>query len=203
MVRAERERTVSNPGNADIQALADEAEAEALAAGASPATLDVRVNYETQRGSLRAVAIGALALRSGALPGRPPIGADEVAALARERGCDSVAAVGASWVARSTDAGKGRVLVLDRFGDVVVDLEGEAMCTDGRTNGDFAGSLNSMVARQLRRLGPVTVPPSVWVVRGARVFELPDGDPAAVVSSVAATAAGGPHEAMAVIAGRS
>lgn len=199
MVRAERERTVSDPGPADIQALADEAESEALAAGASPTTLDVRVTYETQRGSLRAVATGALALKSGTLPGRPPIGRDDAVALARARGCEDVAGVGTSWVARSTPGGKGHVLVLDRFGDIVVELHGEAMCSAERDE-DFSDALHAMVSRQLRRFGPVTVPPSVWIVRGTRMVELPDPDPAAVVSAV--VAAGAPEEAIAVIAGR-
>ena len=200
MVRAERERTISDPSPADIQALADEVEAEALAAGAGSSTLDVRVNYVPDRGSLRAVATGALALKSGALPGRQPMERDAVMALAQSRGCGELVEVGACWVARATNADKGRVLVLDRFGDIVVELNGEAAWTGASSNGEFASSVNAMIARQLRRFGPVTVPPSVWVVRGARVLELPDAEPTNVATAVATT--GAPDDAVAVVAGR-
>lgn len=197
LVRAERERTISDPGPDAIQALADEAEAEALAAGASPTTLDVRVSYVADRGSLRAVATGALALKSGALPGRPPIGADEAAVVARSRGCDEVVGVGACWVARSNPYGKGTVVVLDRYGDIVVEAHGEVLWADATTNGQFPALVADMVSRQLRRFGPVTVPPSVWVVRGARIVELPDPDKVA-----GAVATGRSGEAVAVVAGR-
>lgn len=199
LVRAERERTVADPGPAAIQALADEAEAEALAAGASPATLDVRVSYVADRGSLRAVATGALALKSGALPGRAAVGREEAVTVARTRGCDEVVGVGAFWIARAVPDGKGRVLVLDRFGDIVVELHGEAMWGAG-TNGEFAAKLGAMVARQLRRFGPVTVAPSVWVVQGPRVVELPDAEPSRLAGAVGS---GPPGEATAVVAGRS
>ncbi|MGH9188593.1 MAG: hydantoinase/oxoprolinase family protein [Acidimicrobiales bacterium] len=200
LVRAERERTVQSPGPEAIRALVEEVQAEALAAGAAPASLDVRVTHVSERGAIRVVATGALALHAGAVPGRPAIGADEALALVRARGCDEVLAVGACWLGRSARRDKGRVVILDRFGDLVVDLRGEAV-TGQAAGADLGRAAADLVTRHVRHMGPVTVAPSVWVVHGAQVTELADTEPAAVAGTVTAMADG--EALVAVAAGRS
>lgn len=199
LVRAERERTLPDAGPEAIQALVDEVEAEALAAGASPASLDVRVTSIPDRGAFRAVATGALVLASGALPGRSAITAAEANSLARSRGCVDVVAIGACWLARSSLVDKGRVIIFDRFGDPVTEVWGEAVISSPELNGQLAGRARAMVARQARRFGPVAVPPSVWMVRGLQVTELADSDPDKVARTAVQRASGEP---VAVVAGR-
>ena len=177
LVRAERERTLEDPAPEAVRALVEEVEAEALAAGASPASLDVRVSRVAERGALRAVATGALALRTGLAPGRPPAAPEEARAVAEVRGCGELEAVGSCWVARAVPRGKGRVLVLDRYADVVAELWGEAQIGEVDAGGEFGARASAMVSRQVRHLGPVSVPPVVWLVHGARVTELADADP--------------------------
>jgi hypothetical protein len=98
MVRAERERTVSVLTAEVVRELSDDAENEALAAGAAPGTVEVRIEEMPERGTVRAVATGTVGLRTGALPGQTLVTtvkgerttagelADTVARLTRYRG---------------------------------------------------------------------------------------------------------------------
>lgn len=187
LVRAERERSVVTPTAADSAALAAEAEAECVAAGAAAASVDVRVDYEADRSTLRAVATGAVGLEAGALPGRPPIDEREAGEVAAERELPPPVAVGAFWLAgagvdreallvSSGAAGAngashaelhpGPVAVFDRFGDVVAVGTGGAVLLGTAGAGDAARAL----ARRLtRRMGPMTVRPTVWLVHGSRL----------------------------------
>ncbi len=80
LLRAERERTVSTVESEGLRELARAVEAELLAAGAAPGSIEVRVDEEPEKGTVRAVATGAIGLRTGARPGRP---AEDDAAVAR------------------------------------------------------------------------------------------------------------------------
>ena len=70
MVRAERERTVSVLTAEVVRQLSDDAENEALAAGAAPGSVEVRIEEMPERGTVRAIATGTVGLRTGALPAR-------------------------------------------------------------------------------------------------------------------------------------
>ena len=70
MVRAERERTVSVLTAEVVRQLSQDAENEALAAGAAPGTVEVRIEELPERGTVRAIATGTVGLRTGACPGR-------------------------------------------------------------------------------------------------------------------------------------
>lgn len=190
LVRAERERSVVAPTAADSAALAAEAEAECVAAGASAASIDVRVDYEADRSTLRAVATGAVGLEAGALPGRPPIDEGEAIAVAAERQLPAPLAVGSFWLAGAgvdreallvpaaasrASAGAaavvgapepGPVAVFDRFGDVVASGTGGAVLLGTPGAGDVARQL---AGRLTRRMGPMTVRPAVWLVHGSRL----------------------------------
>jgi N-methylhydantoinase A len=187
LVRAERERTMAHPTAAEVDALIAEVEAEALAAGAAPTSLQVQVSRVADRGATRAVAVGALLLGAGVVPGRPPLDAAGIAGVARASGVPGAPEpVGAYWLGR--DPAAGRVVLLDRFGDAVLDVRGEALLVEpdpgadpGGSGPDLAGLVEPAMGRQVRRVGPVAVPPTVWVVQGCRIRELEDPSTAAAV----------------------
>jgi hypothetical protein len=190
LVRAERERTVSRPTRADVDALIAEVEAEALAAGASPTSLQVQVSQITDRGAIRAVAVGALVLGSGVVPGRPPLSREAIIDLARAAGgSEQVDPVGRFWLSSLG----GRVLLFDRFGDPTLDVRGEAILVDGSPDEPLEATIGSLLARHVRNVGPITVQPTAWVVQDGRIREL--SDPNAIADTVGAGAA-------AVIVGR-
>jgi hypothetical protein len=191
LVRAARERTIADPTAADVDALVADVEAEAVAAGAGPATIEVRIEYVADRKALRAVATGSIGLEAGALPGRSPLAEPEIRARATEQGFDSVAPSGAFWVAtRDT-----KVLVLDRFGDVVVDTEGNVV--HAGPAGVTRDEIGAAIERRTRNVGPMSVTPSVWVLRGTRLTELGSGT---LVDAVVDLAGSDPD--VAVIVGR-
>ena len=97
LVRAERERTFNQPTPAELQALVAEVEAEAILAGASASTLDVRVEQVVERGAVRVTVTGAVGLNSGAVPGRQPATRAEVSALAAARQYADIAPLGQYW----------------------------------------------------------------------------------------------------------
>lgn len=193
LVRAERERTSARPTPADVDALIAEVENEALAAGASPTSLQVQVTHLGERGAIRAVAVGALVLGSGVVPGRQPLSREEIMeVVCAAGGSRDVEAVGRFWL----NAVEGRVLLVDRFGDVVLDVRGEAVLVP--SGGDGSGQavdtmIRPVISRHVRHVGPITVPPTIWVVQEGRIRELTDAD--AIAGTVGAGAA-------AVIVGR-
>jgi N-methylhydantoinase A/oxoprolinase/acetone carboxylase beta subunit len=195
LLRAERERTVEGSSAALLDALVAEVEAEVVAAGAAPASVEVRVDEQPEKGTVRAVATGAVALASGARPGRDAIDADTAA---RRLGGAAVA-VGAFWVGEGDAAGApgraGPVTALDRWGDLVVETVGEMLVEPG---GD---AVAAAVARRVRHRGPVTVEPTVWVLHGNRVDEIDSGARAGTAADIVnrAAAAAGPGRASSVV----
>jgi N-methylhydantoinase A/oxoprolinase/acetone carboxylase beta subunit len=188
LLRAERERTVSTVDAGVLRELARTVEAEVLASGAAPATIEVRIDEEPEKGTVRAVATGAVGLRAGAVPGRTSAGEAEVEASASAAHFGAVRPAGDYWLA-SAD---GRILVLDRFADPVVTVRGELV--DPGAEGAVA-AIDAAVGRQTRHRGPMTIPPTVWVIDGSHLIELSSSD-------AAATAAGYASVAAAVLVGR-
>ena len=68
--------------------------------------------------------------------------------------------------------------VFDRFADPAADITGELV--------DSADALADTVVRLTRHRGPVTLRPSVWVMRGAAFVELSSGDVAVSARDLAA-----------------
>lgn len=172
LVRVEVERTIVEPTAADSDALAAEAEAAVVRAGASTSSVDVRVEFESDRSTLRAVATGAVGLEAGALPGRPPIDAGQAAAIAASRGLPAPVETGAFWIADSPAPAATRkrldaVAILDRFGDELATGVGGAVAG---SDPHAAERVTSLVDKCTKRIGPMTVPPSVWLVRGSRLI---------------------------------
>jgi N-methylhydantoinase A len=64
LVRDVVERTIANPSADDVLRIRKEAEAAAIKAGASPASVEVHVTVDTQRNVVRAIAVGATEMRA-------------------------------------------------------------------------------------------------------------------------------------------
>jgi N-methylhydantoinase A len=161
LLRAERERTTDQADPQMIDRMMAEVEDEVVAAGASPSTVEVRVEEEPERSTVRAVATGAIGLTSGALPGRNELGRDDVAAM-----CPADAQVqqcGRYWLSVQDQ----HIRLLDRYGDVVIAVDG--------TVSDHQ-SLAADVERLTRHRGPVLLKPSVWVIDDRRIIEFATAD---------------------------
>lgn len=162
LLRAERERAVDSIDDAVLSAMTDEVEAEVLAAGATPSTVEVRIEEIPERAAVRAIATGAVGLSSGALPGRHELAAGAIEALVPSGG--TVRPAGRYWlVADGTN-----LALLDRFGDEAVSLTGEVAAVD---------DLAAAIERLTRHRGPVTLTPTVWIVDDRRLVELSSFDP--------------------------
>jgi N-methylhydantoinase A/oxoprolinase/acetone carboxylase beta subunit len=157
LLRAERERTVGQADARTIEQLMADVEDEVVAAGASPSSVEVRLEEEPERSTVRAVATGAIALSSGALPGRAE--ADETLIVAEAAPGAQVEHLGLFWL--TVDG--AHIRVLDRYGDPVAAVDGVV-------------SSESELARDIERLtrhrGPVLLRPSVWIIDGRRLIEL-------------------------------
>jgi N-methylhydantoinase A len=195
LIRAERERTFARPTPADTQHLIGEVESEAIAAGASASSLDVRVEHITDRSAVRVTVSGAVGLLAGALPGRRPATQEEAEMAARERGCPGARAVGQFWV--TDDAEGGRVVVFDRYADVIVDVRGETVDSGAEPP---EAAMREALARQTRHRGPIEIVPDAWVLSGSRFLQVPAPDVASIMETAAAL--GSHHEATTVVVGR-
>jgi N-methylhydantoinase A len=178
LVRVERERSVPAGQVADGAELARSAEEGAVEAGADPASVDVRVELDPDGVTLRAVATGMVGLHAGALPGRSPVDAAEVAELVAALGARDATPVGRYWIA-SAPTGSGDLgpqVVLDRLGDTVAAGTGGRQPIDASDSDErrrqVAGAL-ALVARATRKRGPVLVEPVVWLVQGNRAVQVP------------------------------
>ena len=169
MVRAERERTVNTLTADIVRQLSDEAENEALAAGAAPGTVEVHIEELPERGTVRAIATGTIGLRSGALPGQHVVTAEAIRA---DRPADAeITQAGAFWLI----ARRGHIAIVDRFGDPVVTVKG-VQC-------DIA-ELGNTVERLTRIRGPVTLRPTIWAISGGRIAELAGSDMIAAATAL-------------------
>lgn len=169
MVRAERERTVSALTADVVRQLSDEAESEALAAGAAPGSVEVRIEELPERGTVRAIATGTVGLRSGAIGGQEVITVE--AMTAREPADAEVTQAGAFWLVSR----RGTIAIFDRFGDPVATVKGERC---GITE------LAATVERLTRIRGPVTLRPTIWAISGGRIAELASSDMIAAATAL-------------------
>jgi hypothetical protein len=160
LIRAERERTVTNADSATLEAMMADVEAEVVAAGASPASVEVRVEEVPERSILRAIAVGSVSLTAGATPGRDEIEAD--ALRARAGNGTVVRPAGRYWLLRHGD----EIEVLDRYGDEAIVLRGEEVPE---------GELTAAIERLTRYRGPITLRPTTWIIDDRRLLELDVG----------------------------
>jgi N-methylhydantoinase A/oxoprolinase/acetone carboxylase beta subunit len=170
LVRVERERSVTEPTPSVQAALAREAEAECVAAGADPSSIDVRVELDDDRTTLRAVATGMVGLEAGALPGRNALGAEEAEVVAGELGAARPRPLGAFWISAGEASGLSPTLVLDRLGDPVASGAGVVAWLDAAQP---VVDVARLVDQATRRRGPVVIEPSVWILQGNRATQVP------------------------------
>ena len=161
LIRVERERTVDALDGDLARRLMSEVESEAITAGASPGSLEVRLEERPENGTVRAIATGSVGLLAGAVPGRRPASWGEIDRLAGAG--RTVVEAGQYWLV----ADGRHVSVLDRFGDPTATMDAEVVAPAG---------LAEAVIRHTRHRGPVTLRPSVWVIDGSRLLELSSGD---------------------------
>ncbi|MEA2827787.1 MAG: N-methylhydantoinase [Actinomycetota bacterium] len=193
-VRVERERSVVEPTLEDGEALAASAEEACLAAGATASSIEVRVDYDQQRATLRASATGAIGLTSGAMPGRAPLTDIQAAAVAGGYGFAAPTAAGHAWIAHrggGASGGAETVLLLDRYGDVVARGEGGSLTGANLT----VSGLEALLARVARRARSTDRDPGIWLVHGSRTVALTPG------AAAGAVAAAPEHAAVVVTSG--
>ncbi len=162
LLRAERERTMAPIDPAVVEQLMAEVHDEVVAAGASPATVEVRLEEVPERSLVRAVATGAVGLAAGALPGREVADAHTLATMHPH--LSQFTPVGGYWLGE----GDRTVHVLDRYGDELQAIDGRRVQPD---------RLAATIDELTRYRGPMTLRPSVWIIDGRRLLELASFDP--------------------------
>ena len=136
-----------------LRELAREVEAEVLAAGAAPGSIEVRVDEEPEKGTIRAVATGAVGLSTGARPGGRR-GRRRAWPRAAAAGFGLPRRAGEYWLAEGSAARRPRVLVLDRFADPAAVVAGEVVSEPEPELWPLP------CRRQTRHRGPVTLAPT-------------------------------------------
>ena len=169
LIRVEREQTIDGATAADTDRLIAAAEAEALAAGASVNSLDVRVTHVKDRSAIRVTVTGAVGLQSGAVPGRPLATEAAITDVAAERGYPAPRPHGQFWVADQPEPSP-RVIVYDRYGDIVIDVAGERI--GGQADAHGTAAVAVVIKRRTRQLGPVTIAPDAWILTGTRIVQV-------------------------------
>ena len=170
LIRVEREQTVEGDRPELTERLIEAAEMEALEAGASVGSLDVRVTHVKERSAVRVTVTGAVGLTAGAVPGRPVATSEAIKMLAEGRGDPVPRQVGQFWIAERAEP-RPRTAVYDRFGDVVIDLAGQTVAADAQS-----AVIANLVSRRTRQMGPITLAPDAWLLTGARLIQLDEAE---------------------------
>jgi N-methylhydantoinase A len=173
LVRVELDR--NGVSALDVPALATEAEAACIAAGAAPASITVETTYDDADRILRAVATGAAALETGAVGAEP---ADdrrrlEAAALALELSPTELTLLAANDFYRVfSENGSGRVAVVDAR--AAIPVAEDARCVFAGEGTEFLERLRVELREHTRELGVATMLPRVVLVSGSRILDLSD-----------------------------
>lgn len=166
LLRVEVERTLNDVSPAAIASVHEEAEAAALDAGVSPASLQIESEAVPQRGALRVTAFGALALDVEA--DARSMNRDEATSVARRTLGGEVDLVFENLHYRAFVAGT-RFAIVDRHGTVVTSGTGEVVVGSG---GELAATLQERFPRLVKNFGPIAVAPAIKVLRGTRLVDL-------------------------------
>jgi N-methylhydantoinase A len=166
LVRAEVERGMVRPSSDAVAGLIRDAEEAAVAAGASPSSLQVETQAVPERRALRAVALGAAPLDDSSDGERA---SEEVLSTS----ATALLGEGTTLVARNgfyaVFASGRRYAVLDHRGSVAAEGEGVVLSGPGD---EVADALERTLPGLVRRFGPVGVAPAVRLVRGPRLVDL-------------------------------
>jgi len=199
LVRVELDR--NGVSALDVPALATEAEAACIAAGAAPASITVETAYDEADRILRAVATGAAALETGAVGAEP---ADdrrrlEAAADALERAPADLTLLAANDFYRVfSENGSGRVAVVDAR--AAIPVAEDARCVFAGEGTEFIDRLRVELREHTRELGVATMLPRVVLVSGSRILDLSDARRPEDVLTAAERALDSPGTVVAVLA---
>ena len=199
LVRVELDR--NGVSALDVPALATEAEAACIAAGAAPASITVETAYDEADRILRAVATGAAALETGAVGAEP---ADdrrrlEAAADALELAPADLTLLAANDFYRVfSENGSGRVAVVDAR--AAIPVAEDARCVFAGEGTEFLDRLRVELREHTRELGVATMLPRVVLVSGSRILDLSDARRPEDVLTAAERALDAPGTAVAVLA---
>jgi hypothetical protein len=180
MVRVEIERGAAKPTPELIGQLHRIAEAQAIAAGAAPESIQVESERIPERAAIRITATGSVALRSSQRiePGEARSDADvDLAAVAEhtlgapaeEAFSGSHYSLFAAFQKGRRDGGERQFVLLDNRGGVSATGRGRYVIGTGQ---EVARTLRETLPRLVRHLGPISVAPALRIVRGPRVVDL-------------------------------
>ncbi|HJR45645.1 MAG TPA: hydantoinase/oxoprolinase family protein [Actinomycetota bacterium] len=169
LVRVEVERALTKPTAEQVAEVHADVERAAVEAGADPSTIQVESEALPERGALRAIAFGSLALDIDHTHAAP---ADEIERAARNALGDSaheVARTSFYTVFAGANGRTRRFAVIDSRGALA--LEGAGTVISG-TGAEVAAAVSERVPTLVRHYGPLAVAPAVRVLRGSRLIDL-------------------------------
>jgi N-methylhydantoinase A/oxoprolinase/acetone carboxylase beta subunit len=173
LIRVEVERTISNGRAHAVADLHREAEEAAITAGAAPASVRTESEAVPDRGAVRVIAHGSVALESGALPSDGEVGEEAVERAARDLMGEQAHVVARSAFYSVYAAPNGgateRFTVLDARGTVAT--AGEGLIVQGSA-AEVSDALSERLPALTRHVGPFSVAPGVRILRGPRLVDL-------------------------------
>jgi N-methylhydantoinase A/oxoprolinase/acetone carboxylase beta subunit len=172
MVRVEIERGAAKPTPELIAQLHREAEAEAIAAGAAPESVQVESERIPERAAIRVTATGAVALRSGNMPAASAVALQRAAEHALGGTAELLASSAAYSLfvrSRSDHSDNQRFALVDSHSGISAVGRGRVMAGSGD---ELAAQLGETLPQIVKHIGPITVAPHVRIVRGPRVIDL-------------------------------
>ena len=169
LVRVEVERALSKPTAEQVADVHSEVERAAVDAGADPATIQIESEALPERGALRAIAFGSLALDVDHSDAATRAEIEHAGRSALGAGALVAAATSFYTVFVAGDGRARRFAVVDARGGLA--LEGTGTVISG-TGAQVAAAVSERVPSLIRHYGPLAVAPAVRVLRGSRLIDL-------------------------------
>ena len=169
LVRVEVERALSKPTAEQVAEVHAEVERAAVEAGADPATVQIESEALPERGALRAIAFGSLALTDESSDVASPAEIEHAGRRALGEHASLAAATSFYSVFVAGEGRARRFAVVDGRGGLA--LEGVGTVISG-TGAEVAAAVSERVPSLIRHYGPLAVAPAVRVLRGSRLVDL-------------------------------
>lgn len=172
LVRVEIERSVDASSTTEVAESHAEAERAAIEAGADPSSLQIQSYAIPERRALRVVAVGAVALEAGLEAPSVELDDGSLEVIAKEVLGTEVEPVATNDIYSAFAApgsGDRHFTVLDRRGAVT--LKGRGRIIVGTGAGVIA-ELEQVLPAMTRNLGPLSIAPSLRLLRGSRLIDL-------------------------------
>ena len=106
--------------------------------------------------------------------------------------------VGQYWIA-TTDGRRRRVVALDRYGDIAVEVDGVALRLASTDLSGAEAMIAAALEANMRRVGPASIAADAWVISGSRFLQVPQPDAPAVLETVRTVSSGAIDEAVVII----